>query len=255
MLETFREVVTVDTEFTVIGGDHPIPICVVAHELRSGRRFRIFEGEFGPSPPYATGPDVLFVAFVAQAELGIYRVLDWLMPERILDLYAEFRCRTNMGSGEDQAERTPAGRGLLGALIHFGFDGGGATEKKELQQALADGSWRGRFSKEEVLDYCERDVTALDRLLPAMLPGIDLERALLRGRYTVAVSAMEHTGVPIDRELLTRLRTNWEPNKQRLVQEIDAEYGVYEHITFKQDRFSAWLAREGIPWPRLVFRH
>ena len=32
--------------------------------------------------------------------------------------------------------------------------------------------------------------------------GIDLPRALLRGRYMAAAAAMEHTGVPIDVEML-----------------------------------------------------
>jgi DNA polymerase I len=95
MLDPFREVVLVDTEFTTIAGERPEPVCLVAHELRSGRRLRIFEGQFGSSPPYATGPDVLFVAFYASAELGVYRVLGWSRPERVLDLFVEFRNHTN----------------------------------------------------------------------------------------------------------------------------------------------------------------
>ena len=39
-----------------------------------------------------------------------------------------------------------------------------------------------------------------------MLPAIDLPRALLRGRYMAAVSAMEWNGVPIDTYTLARLR-------------------------------------------------
>ena len=53
-------------------------------------------------------------------------------------------------------------------------------------------------SAEAILDYCESDVVALARLLPRMLPHIDLPRALLRGRYMAAAAAMEHAGVPID---------------------------------------------------------
>ena len=41
-------------------------------------------------------------------------------------------------------------------------------------------------------------MTALERLLPAMLPKIDLPRALLRGRYMYAAARMEWNGVPID---------------------------------------------------------
>lgn len=86
-----RETVLADFEFEARRGDRPIPVCVAARELRSGRCFRVFQNEFGTAPPYATGPDVLFVAFYASAELGCYRVLDWPMPERILDLFTEFR--------------------------------------------------------------------------------------------------------------------------------------------------------------------
>ena len=105
MLTMFREIVVADFEFTNLPGERPGPVCMVAHELHSGRRFRVFQHEFGPAPPYASGPDVLFVAYYASAELGCYRVLGWPMPERILDLFTEFRDRTN---GLGQAARLTA---------------------------------------------------------------------------------------------------------------------------------------------------
>ena len=49
----------------------------------------------------------------------------------------------------------------------------------------------GPWSDDErkaMLDYCQEDVESLARLLPAMLPRIDLPRALLRGRYMAASS-------------------------------------------------------------------
>ena len=48
-----------------------------------------------------------------------------------------------------------------------------------------------------------------------------------------------------------RLRANWAAIKSRLVEEIDIDFGVYDGTTFKLERFAAYLAREGIPWPRL----
>ena len=123
-------------------------------------------------PPYATGPDVLFVAYYASAELGCYRVLGWPMPQRILDLFTEFRARTN---GLD----TPAGNGLLGALAYFGLDGIGAVEKDDMRALVLRGPPWTEDERAAILDYCEGDVEALERLLPAMLPKIDLPRALL----------------------------------------------------------------------------
>jgi hypothetical protein len=238
----YREIVVADFEFETGAGERPVPLCLVAQEILSGRIFRIFEGEFGPAPPYATGPDVLFVAFFASAELSCYRALGWAMPERILDCYVEFRDRAN-------GLRTPAGWGLLGALTYFGLDGIGATEKKEIQEAIGSGNWRGRYTREQILNYCASDITATRRLLQAMAPGIDLPRALVRGRYMAAVSLMEFNGVPIDTGTLERLRHGWTGIQDRLIAAIDADYGIFDGRTFKEDRFAAYLKRHAIPWP------
>ena len=244
MLPAFREVVVADFEFAVTPGDRPVPLCLVAHELRSGRRFRVWKDQFGSAPPYATGPDVLFVAYYASAELSCLRVLGWPMPARILDLFCEFRWHTN-------GLKTPGGASLLGALAFFGLDAVGATEKSEMQKAIGGGTWQGRFTQAEILDYCESDVIALARLLPAMAPRIDLPRALLRGRYMAAAAAMEYHGTPVDAEMLGRLRERWADIQDNLVAEIDADYGVYEGRTFKANRFERWLVANNIPWPPL----
>ncbi|TYO68496.1 DNA polymerase I [Bradyrhizobium hipponense] len=239
----FREIVLVDFEFEALQGERPNPVCLVAWELRSGRKFRIWKDQFGPAPPYATGPDVLFAAYYASAELGCYRALGWRPPERILDLFIEFRNRTN-GLG------TPAGAGLLGALTYFGLDSIGASEKKELQKCIGAGTWHGHFTNQEILDYCEQDVAAVQRLLLVMAPLIDMPRALLRGRYMMAAAAMEHNGVPIDTVTLELLQQNWTAIQDQLIAEIDTDYHVFEGCTFKHNRFDQFLAEHRIPWPR-----
>lgn len=244
MLDAFREVVVVDFEFTATTGERPVPVCMVARELRSGRRFRVWQDQFGPAAPYATGPDVLVVAYYASAELGCYRVLNWPMPERTLDLFTEFRDRTN-------GLTTPAGSSLLGALTYFGLDAMGTSEKDAMRDlVLRGGPWTAD-EQTAILDYCSSDVEALARLLPAMLPQIDLPRALLRGRYMASAAIMEHNGVPIDLPMLERLREGWAGIQDQLIAEIDRDYGVYEGRTFKRDLFANWLVAEGIPWPRL----
>ena len=243
MLEQFREVVLVNFEFETIT-DHPNPVCVVVYEVHSGRTTRLMREQFGPVPPYGTGPDSLFIAFFASAEVSCHRVVGWPTPSRILDLFTEFRDRFN-GVG------TVGGNGLLGALAQFGFDGLDAAAKDEIRKAIGDGTWRQKYTSKEVLDYCETDVTALKRLLPAMLPGIDIPHALLRGRYMAAVSAMERNGVPIDVEMLAKFRQHWTAIQDDLITAIDGQYGVYEGRTFKLDRFARWLAENNIPWPRL----
>lgn len=76
-------------------------------------------------------------------------------------------------------------------------------------------------------------------------------KGLLGGRYMAAAARMEWNGVPIDTASLTRIRAGWREIKTRLIEEIDAYYGVYVGAGFKAERFGAYLAAMGIPWPRL----
>ena len=223
-----------------------MPVCLVARELRSGELIRLWQDELRrlDQPPYGVGDDDLFVAFFASAELGCHRVLGWPMPARILDLYVEHRTRFN-------GLTTPAGNSLLGALAANGLEAMGAVEKQEMRELILRGGPWGESERAAILDYCQTDVDALARLLPAMLQDIDIPRALLRGRYMAAVAGMEHNGVPIDLPLLERLRDGWEAIKARLVGRIDADYGVFDGTTFKLDSFIAYLARAGIAWHRL----
>jgi hypothetical protein len=115
---------------------------------------------------------------------------------------------------------------------------------------LSGGPW-SRDEARAILNYCQSDVDALHRLLPAMLPRIDLPRALYRGRYMAAVAVMEWNGVPINRDWLQALRENWEPIQDRLILRIDPDYRVYEGRTFKTNLFERYLVRNNIPWPRL----
>jgi DNA polymerase I len=94
-------------------------------------------------------------------------------------------------------------------------------------------------------------VDALARLLPAMLPRIDLPRALLRGRYMAAAAAMEYAGVPIDVPTLELLRENWAAIQDDLILAIDKDFGAFEGRTFKADRWARYLAANRIPWPLL----
>ena len=240
----FREIWAVDFEFGAKPGENPEPLCLVASELLSGLKLRLWHDEFGAAPPYPTGPDVLFVAYYASAEIGCHLALGWPVPERVLDLFTEFRNRTNGTS-------TISGAGLLGALAHYGLDSIGTAEKDEMRDLILRGGPWTDVERQAILDYCESDVVALSRLLPAMLPEIDVPRALLRGRYMAAAARIEHTGVPIDTVTFELLQQHWSDIQDQLIAEIDRGYGVYDGRTFKADRFAAWLVQNQIPWPKL----
>jgi DNA polymerase I len=240
----YREIWVVDFEFRSEAGERPDPICLVAWELKSGRKIRLWRDQFGALPPYATDANALFVAYYASAEIGCHLTLGWPVPERGLDLFTEFRNHTN-------GIPTVSGAGLIGALAHCGLDSIGAVEKAEMRDLILRGGPWTDAERDAILVYCESDVEALARLLSAMLPKIDLPRALLRGRYMAAAARMEHNGVPIGTTTLGQLKLHWQDIQDQLIAEIDKDYGVYEGREFKLDRFAALLAERNIPWPCL----
>ena len=85
-----------------------------------------------------------------------------------------------------------------------------------------------------------------------MQPQIEIAHAVQRGRYMAAAAHIEHTGVPLDVEMLHELQGRWNEIQNQLIVEIDAEYGVFEGTTFKAERWKDWLINNGTPWPRLA---
>ena len=238
----FREVWLADFEFSAPDGERPTPVCLVAREYFSNRLIRLFADELQDRPPFPTDDQTLFVAYFSSAEIGCHLALNWDVPPRILDLWTEQRVRTN--------GRVDVRCGLLNTLSFYGLDAIAAVEKAELRELAIRGGPYTAAERVALLDYCQTDVDALAKLLPVMLPDIDLPRALLRGRYMAAVARMEYAGTPIDTPSLKLLRRNWDAIKDQLISEVDRNYGVYDGRTFKQARFSKWLIENRIPWPR-----
>jgi len=242
----YKEIWFVDFEFNQPDGECPNPICMVAREFFTKKTIRIWGYELHSltKAPFPTDESSLFVAYFASAEIGCFLSLGWPVPKRILDLYVEFKNHTC-------GKFVPTGFGLLSALGYFGLPAIDVAEKGAMRDLILRG---GPFTDPEVvliLDYCETDVVACDKLFSVMENLIDLPRALIRGRYMAAVARMEKDGVPIDVEYLQIFQQNWKDIQGNLIARIDKEYGVYDGLTFKIDRWKEWLENRKIPWPVL----
>src|SRR6266542_3337188 len=130
----FSELWAVDFEFRALPGERPVPVCMVAKELRSGRLLRRWRDELPARPPFPGDQDSLFIAYAAQAELGCFLELGWPMPARILDLYVEF-CATTNGL------QLPHGRSLLAALAWHGIPAITSEEKSAGRALAMQGAW------------------------------------------------------------------------------------------------------------------
>jgi hypothetical protein len=241
-----KEVVFCDFEFKADPGERQEPICLVAYELKSGKKHRIWEDELLTMrhPPYPVCKNTIFVAYYASAELHCHLALGWPLPQNVFDLYTEYRVVTN-------GMPTPWGRGLLGALAHFGLSTIDHHLKDEMRDlAMRGGPWTEQ-ERTDLLEYCESDVKQLPAFFERILPRVDIRYSLVRGDYMKSVAQMEFNGIPIDVKTLRIIRENWENIIDQLISEVDQHYGVYEGRTFKMKKFEEWLSERKITWPRL----
>ena len=238
----YDEIWVEDFEFIARDGELPAPICVVAHEVISGRTIRVWRDQFGSSPPYRSDEDVLIVTYYGSAEVGCRLALGWPVPERMLDLFTEFRNLTN-------GKRAKPKSGLLDAMTWFRLPSMSVTDKDVMRDLILNNA-NIENDRDCILHYCEQDVLATVSLLKAMASSLDVPRALLRGRYMASVARMERYGVPMDKPLLERLEKHRHALQDRLIADVDQEFDVYEGRSFKRKRFEDFLRREGIVWPR-----
>ena len=254
MIERFREIWLHDFEYVARPGEWPDVVCLVAKEMRSGRRIELWQGEFTSTPPYpVTDPNVVFVNFAATAECACHLALGWPLPVNVLDLSPAFRNFIN-------GKRTPEGKGLIGALRYYGLSSIGSIQKDAMRDRILRGPPFTAEERKQILAYCRSDVDALARLLPKVLhdtPNLDV--ALHHGEFAAVSAVMEHNGVPIDMDTFPQLTDNtaWRSIRDAVVPQVDAQYGVYVRSprgdwTFNKARFAAYLTREGIinSWPR-----
>jgi hypothetical protein len=242
-LAAFRRIWLVAFAFRKSLGDRPTPVCCAAHELRTRRTVRQWFGAGPVSCPYDLGKDALLVAFDATDALGCHLAAGWPLPANILDLRLEFRRERN-------GRPTYLPDTLAGALIAHGLDAADAPCRRHVQ-FLAEHLkvwWFGQ--RRALIDLCEASTRAARKLLLAMLPRLDLARAVYRGRYIAALSRVEHTGVPLDVAGLQALQDNWLAVREGLIREIDRPYGVWRRGKFREYLWHRWAAERGLKWPR-----
>jgi len=149
----FREIWMVDFEYVASEGENPDPVCLVAWELRTGQKIRLWRDEMGVSPPYDTSKDSLFISFASDAEMGCHLALGWPLPARVLDLRIEFLQAINFTPRPPPDKNKEKKRGsLLHALTYYGLDGIEAAEKERWRELILRGRPWTETEREGILD-------------------------------------------------------------------------------------------------------
>jgi DNA polymerase-1 len=247
-LGNYRAVWVLDFEFEVTRS-LPVPVAMVATDIVSGITIKLGPGEFSSRPFRCDGSE-LFVAFYAVAEASCFLELGWPLPPHWLDLWAEAR-RLNNGRG--------GGSGLLAVMGRYGLPARDGGHKKAMQMLVGEGNWQ-TADVPAILDYCAEDVADTVRLLDAMLPAImseapdrarALPQAIIRGTFVALNAQIERIGLPVDALSFRLVQERWPAIRQRLIDDVDEHYHVFDGGRFSASRFAGYLSHEQIPWPRL----
>src|SRR5262249_51744419 len=256
----FREIWCVDTEFYPgpgkanggVDGDPSTPLCLVAHEMRSGRTVRFWQDEFGRFPPYRLDADALIIGYMISAEFATHIALGWGQPACALDPYVEFRHYVNDGAAKAE-DRDKGFYSIAGALRYFCEDELDVAHKQDMRDRIVQGPPFTAQERHEFISYCEDDVQALVRLVPHIIPIIrSLPHAMFRAKFQWAIAQQERRGVPTD-PLLRTIRSQWSGMKLDLVTEMDRPFGIYEiedgEPHWRKERFKAYVQRHHMSWP------
>lgn len=237
----FGKVWIADFEFISKDGERPEPVCFVATEINSKETHKIWlEGVKNPILPFnVKNDDSVYVAFYSVAEFTCHLKLGWDLPTNVIDLYPEYRICTN-GNLEKN--------GLLDACAKYGIPTISQEIKNKMRDRILQGSPYSETDKQLILDYCETDVTATAALYKAMLPTLDIPRALFRGQYMAANAIMEHNGIPIDKPTLDKMVEYWDVIKIELIKNVDKDFGFYDGTVFKIKAFGEYLQNNRMAW-------
>jgi DNA polymerase I len=264
----FTTIVVADFEYEIDDNGLPNVLCMVAYvldsNLRHVRTIRMWRGEFGTMPPFDTGPDALFVAYSAWAEMTCFMTLGWQFPIHIFDLHTAYLAASNilLPHDPDEARKKPRKR-LSDACRAYDIVGWESIDKETIARDIGEGRWRDH-GQEAVFTYCTEDVRASAQLLRAQLcgrpglPAANVEKVLHWSNYSAkAIAQIQVRGMPIDVPLWDLVQENKAAVIGELLRQFDPSYGSDNPIytpegEWSYARFESWLVSAGVvAWPRL----
>jgi DNA polymerase I len=267
--KNFSTIVVCDFEYEAADGELPNVLCMVAYvldeHLRHVRTIRMWRGDFGSGPPFDIGPDSLFVAYSAWAEMTCFLTLGWKFPVHIFDQHVAYLAASNilLPYEPDETRARPRKR-LPDACRAYAIEGWENIDKEVIAKDIGEGRWRD-YGREAVFEYCEADVKASTSLLREQLRGrprrhgflpADVDRVLHWSNYSSkAIAQIQACGMPIDMHLWNLVQENKAAVIRYLLQRFDPSYGSESPIYSPEGDWSyagiaRWLASINVPWPR-----
>jgi DNA polymerase-1 len=267
-VSNFRNIAVCDFEYEVADGGLPNVLCMVVYvldeHLRHVRTIHRWRGEFGRRPPFDVGPDTLFVAYSAWAEMTCFMALGWEFPTHIFDQHTAYLAASNILCPYNPDEiRKRQRKRLSDACKSYLIPGWERIDKETIAKDIGEGRWR-IHGKPAVFAYCEEDVRASTALLQKQLQGFSryqpasVMHQLHWANYSAkAIAKIQARGMQIDTRLWDLVQEYKGPVIGHLLRNFDPSYGTANSIYtpdghWSDARFEQWLVSAGVTaWPRL----
>ena len=169
-------------------------------------------------PPEWFDPELVWIAFSNHTDGLLLRSLG-IEAVHHVDAMNELRGVFN-GS--------KAGEGLFSLLSYAEFLGLTEITEQAHKDAMRDVILDGRAEqfREEVLAYCAQDVELLAKIIAKVFKAIHWPSALWRGQVADEFAIIETRGLPVDGELLSRVKASWPYIRERLADKANAKLGL-----------------------------
>jgi hypothetical protein len=220
-------------------------------ETRAVRQYWLDDLDRRPPSPHGTG-DVV-ITYSAAAEASFYHAMDWVRPDHVVDLWAEFMALTNNRPPEE-------GHSLTGCLTHFGLHHPFEAEKKTLQARCWQGPPFTDDKRAAIMAYNFSDTEVMIELLARFARVARWQRygharfpkaALFRGLYSWATYHVQRHGIPVDAELVQEIRERFPLIRPSVLRRMDTFGLLDDDGVLKAGRVNEWVLNSGIVgWPR-----
>jgi DNA polymerase I-like protein with 3'-5' exonuclease and polymerase domains len=234
-------------------GEKPDPICAVYKDIITQKTFKAYGLSLKviPFDPKKS----LFICYNAVAEASCLKVLGCKIPEYWWDCFVE-----NKKLYQGRVSDAKGSWSMLTAANRYGIETMTEDRKKwEIEQILTN----PEHPIESILEYCEKDVIATEKLFIEQLKDIEkhfdnkgpleiIQHGLFHGRSMAAMAEIECNGMPIDNKLYDEINNNFPLIKEKIINEFNAKYPVYENGKFSMKKFKEFIDSLGLlqQWPR-----
>jgi hypothetical protein len=255
----FRRVISIDFEYRADPGCLPHVWCLVARDAVTGReigrwwRNRLLKMR---QPPFPTDRDTLVTSYGISAEMACFLQLGWKPPEYLLDLYAEFRWLTNGRTlefaGKDMNKLKKHKSSMLAAAFILDVPTMDIAHKEAMRQMFITQRDFTADQRAQGMDYCSDDTLITHNILRRMEPALDLPRALLRGRFGLAIACMERVATPVDNVNVARINADWPGLMRDIVGVAQDMYGVFKNGEISDELLIGYAKRHDMlgRWPK-----